>query len=48
MPDCVVCGCPHELHTHLRDGSDCGKCRHCRAYKQPPGRILRWVERLLG
>jgi hypothetical protein len=49
MPDCARCSHPYEWHVHLRDGDDCGMCsiEDCRGYKQPPGRLRRWLERWL-
>lgn len=42
---CRRCGCSYEVHTHLRDGSDCGACGRrgpegCMAYQPPREQLL--------
>lgn len=34
-PACLRCGCEPEVHLHLRDGLDCGRCGRavCRGYR---------------
>ena len=47
IPDLCRCGHPQDLHTHLRDGDDCGRCGKptCPGYR-PPNRWRRYLLRL--
>lgn len=55
LPDpgpCRRCGHSYDMHTHLRDGSDCGWCgRHgrygCKAYQRRREPLLAPLMRLL-